>query len=138
MLDLNQEYKVFNLLASTTVTADLNGTGIDLEEYEANALVILQTGLISSTSATYAVNVQGSTTVAGVYTTLASFSTVSSGSDFGVAVLPVNIEGLDRKFIRCQVDTALNGGATVSAIMGATILARPTIAGSGQNSEAVA
>ncbi len=137
MLDLNQEYKVFNLLASTTVTADLNGTGIDLEEYEANALVILQTGLISSTSATYAVNVQGSTTVAGVYTTLASFSTVSSGSDFGVAVLPVNIEGLDRKFIRCQVDATANSGS-VSAIMGATILARPTIAGEGQNSEAVA
>lgn len=138
MFKLNEEYKVFNLLASTTVTADLNGAGIDLEQYEADALVILQTGLISSTSATYAVNIQGSTASAGTYTTLASFTTVGSGSDYGVAVLPVNIEGADRKYIRCQVDTSLNGGATVSGIMGATILAKPVRAGAGQNSESVA
>lgn len=138
MFKLNEEYKVFNILASTTVTADLNGTGIDLEQYEADALVILQTGLISSTSATYAVNVQGSTALAGTYTTLASFTTVGSGSDYGVAVLPVNIEGADKKYVRVQVDTALNGGATVSGIMGATILAKPVTAGADLNDEAVA
>ncbi len=138
MFKLNEEYKVFNLLASTVITADFNSTGIDLEQYEADALVILSTGLISSTSTTYAVNIQGSTAVAGAYTTLASFSTVGSGSDYGVAVLPVNIEGADRKFIRCQVDTTLNGGATTSAVMGATILAKPVVAGEGQNSSVVA
>ena len=138
MFKLNEEYKVFNILASTTVTADLDGTGIDLEQYESDALVILQTGLISSTSATYAVNVQGSTALAGTYTTLASFTTVGSGSDYGVAVLPVNIEGSDRKYVRVQVDTALNGGATVSGIMGAVLLAKPVTAGSGQNTASVA
>ena len=138
MFKLNEEYKAFNILASTTVTADLNGTGVDLEQYESDALVILQTGLISSTSATYAVNVQGSTASAGTYTTLASFSTVGSGSDYGVAVLPVNIEGADRKYVRVQVDTALNGGATVSGIMGAVLLAKPVTAQSGLNSESVA
>ena len=138
MFKLNEEYKVINILASTTVTADLNGSGVDLEQYEADALVILQTGLISSTSATYAINVQGSTALAGEYTTIASFTTVGSGSDYGVAVLPVNIEGADRKYVRVQVDTALNGGATVSGIMGATLLAKPVVAGADLNDEAVA
>lgn len=136
MFKLNEEYKAFNILASTTVTADLNGTGIDLEQYEADALVILQTGLISSTSATYAVNVQGSTALAGTYTTLASFTTVGSGSDYGIAVLPVNIEGADRKYVRVQVDAT--GTDTISAVMGAVLLAKPVVAGSGQNSQSVA
>lgn len=139
MFKLNEEYKAFNILASTTVTGDLNGTGIDLEQYEADALVILQTGLISSTACTYAVNVQGSTASAGTYTTLASFTTVGSGSDYGIAVLPVNIEGADRKYVRVQVDTTLaSGGATISGIMGAVLLARPVTAGSGLNNESVA
>jgi hypothetical protein len=136
MFTLNEEYKVFNLLSSTVVTADRNGIGIDLEQFEAGALAILNTGLISSTSASYAINIQGSTALAGSYTTLASFTTVGNASDYGVAVLPVNIEGSDRKFIRAQVD--VTGADTISGIFTVTLLARPVEAKSGLNSEAVA
>jgi hypothetical protein len=137
MFLLNEEYKAFNILASTVVTADLDGTGIDLEQYEADALVILQTGLISSTVATYAVNVQGSTSVGGTYTTISSFTTVGSGSDYGVAVLPVNIEGASKKFVRVQVDATANGGS-INGIFGAVLLAKPQVAQSGLNTQAVA
>jgi hypothetical protein len=136
MLYLNEEYKAFNLLASTIVTADLNGTGVDLEQYEADALAIVNTGLISSTSATYAVNIQGSTALAGVYTTIASFTTVGSASDYGIATLPVNIEGATKKYIRAQVD--VTGADSISGIFAVTLLARPTEAKSGLNTASVA
>jgi len=138
MFKLNEEYKVLNLLASTTVTADLNGTGVAVEAYEADALVILQTGAITSTAATYVVNIQGSTAVGGEYTTLDSFDSFTTSSDaYKVGALPITLDKTDRLYVRAQVDTTSNGG-TVSAIVGATLLVRPQTATSGLNSEDIA
>lgn len=138
MFKISEELKVLNLFASTIVVNDTNGlgTGIDVESYEDDALVILQTGLISSTSATYAINVQASTALAGTYTTIGSFTTVGSASDYAVAAIPVNIGGTDRKYVRLQVD--VTGTDTVAGLIGATLVVRPTVAQSGLNSAAVA
>ncbi len=139
MLYLAEKYKVLNLLATTTVTADLNGSGVSVEVYEDDAIVVLQTGLLSSTNATYAVSVSASTAVSGGYTSIGTFTTVSSASDYGVASIPVSLKGTDRKFVRLEIDTTLASGASlVSGIIGATILVRPTIAEAGINSPIVA
>jgi hypothetical protein len=135
MFYLNEEYKVINLIGATAVTADLNGTGQDLEQYESQALAIASTGVITSTAATYVINIQGSTAVAGTYTTLASFNSLSGTAfSYNIATLPVNMTDLaTNKYIRAQVDTTANGG-TVSAIIGVNLLVKPVIAQSGLNS----
>ena len=135
MFYLNEEYKVINLIGSTAVTADLNGTGQDLEQYENNALAIASSGVITSTAATYVINIQGSTAVSGTYTTLASFNSLSGTAfSYDVATLPVNLTDLTtNKFIRAQVDTTANGG-TVSAILGVNLLVKPVTAQAGLNS----
>jgi hypothetical protein len=133
--DLSQEYKVINLIGSTTVTADLNGTGVDLEQYEFDAFAIANVGLITSTTATYVINIQGSTALAGTYTTLASFNSLSGTAySYDVAALDVDItDSTDNKYIRAQVDTTANGG-TVSAVIGVNLLVKPVTATAGLNS----
>jgi hypothetical protein len=137
--DLSQEYKVINLIGTTTVTADLNGTGQDLEQYENDAFVIATVGAITSTGATYVINIQGSTTVSGVYTTLGSLASLSGTAySYTVASEKVNLTDLaTNKFIRAQVDTTANGG-TVSAIIGVVLLAKPVLAQADLNSETFA
>jgi hypothetical protein len=133
--DLSQEYKVINLIGSTVVTADLNGVGVDLEQYEFDAVAIANVGLITSTAATYVINIQGSTASAGTYTTLASFNSLSGTAfSYDLATLDVNItDKTDNKFIRAQVDTTANGG-TVSAIIGVNLLVKPVTAQADLNS----
>lgn len=123
MFKLSEKYKVLNLLASTVITADLVTTGQDLEVYEQDAMVVLSTGLISSTVATYAVNVEASTALAGTYTSIASFTTVGSASDYGVAAIPVAIGGTDRKYVRLNIDATANGGS-INGIFTANIILR--------------
>jgi hypothetical protein len=137
--DLSQEYKVINLLGSTTVTGDLNGTGVDLEQYESDAFVIASTGLITSTAATYVINIQGSTSVSGTYTTLASLASLSGTAfSYDVASAKVNLtNSANNKFIRAQVDTTANGG-TVSAVIGVNLLVKPVTATEGLNSSTFA
>jgi hypothetical protein len=137
--DLSQEYKVINLIGSTLVTADLNGVGQDLEQYEADAFVIANVGLITSTTATYVINIQGSTALAGVYTTLASLASLSGTAfSYDIASKKVNLTDLaTNKFIRAQVDTTANGG-TVSAIIGVNLLVKPQLAQADLNSDTFA
>jgi hypothetical protein len=136
--NLNEEYKVVNLIASTTVTADLNGTGLDLRQYDVDALAILNTGVITSTGATYVVNIQGSTAIAGTYTTIASFNSFNGTAfSYKVAEKEVAIKNQNLKYIRAQIDTTANAG-TVSAVMTVNLLVKPQVATSGINSQTLA
>jgi hypothetical protein len=136
MFLLAEEYKVINLLGSTVITADLNGTGKDLETYEDDALAIVSTGLVASTSASYVINIQASTALAGVYTTIGSFTALGSASDYSVGAIPVSIGGLTKKYVRAQVDAT--GADTISAIIGVNLLVKPTVAETGINSASLA
>lgn len=139
MLYLAEKVKVLNLLASTAIIADTNATGISVEGYEDDALVILQTGIINSTNCAFAVNVQASTALAGTYTTIGSFTALAATDDYKVAAIPVSLKGTDRKYVRVNVDTTLAAGASlVEGNIGAVLLARPTVAASGINSATAA
>ncbi len=135
MLKLSEEYKVLNLIASTTVTGDLNGTGLDLRQYEVDSLAIVNTGVITSTGATYVVNIQGSTALAGTYTTIGSFNAFNGTAySYKVASKAVEIKNQNLKYIRAQVDTTANAG-TVSAVINVNLLVKPQVATAGINSE---
>jgi len=138
MLKLSEKYKAINLISSTTIVGDFNSTAIDLEGYEDDALVIVGTGAITSTGCTYAINIQGSTASAGTYTTLASFNTFS-GTAFSnkIGAIPVRIGNSANKFIKVNVDTTVTGG-TISAVLDAKILVRPTLAEATINSATLA
>lgn len=136
MLYIYEKLKVLNLLASSIIVADFNATGVSVEGYEDDAMAILQTGLISSTSASYVVNIQASTALAGAYTTIASFTSAGSASDYGVASVPVSLKGTDRKFVRAFVD--VTGSDTIAGVFGVTLLVRPTVSEAGINTASVA
>lgn len=139
MFKLSEEYKVINLLASTTVTGDLNGTAHDLEKYNTDGLVIVQTGAITSTGANYVVNIQGSTASAGTYTNLLSIDAFSgTASSYKVLSSALTLpDSTTAKYIRAQVDTTANAG-TISAVVGVILLAKPTIADNTLNSATLA
>ena len=134
--NLIEEYKVINLLASTAVLADVNGTGLDLEQYHNDAMVIVNTGAIQSTLASYVINIQGSTALNGTYTTLASLNSFTQFS-YMVGAVKVNIEGLDKKYVRAQVDATANNG-TINAIIGVNILVKPRVVTADLNSATLA
>ena len=131
MFKLSEEYKVLNLFSNTTVTADVaTTTGVSVEGYEDDALVILQVGSMTSTSATFAINVTASTALAGVYSDIGAFTTFNNSGIDTIASIPVSLAG-DNKFVKLDIDTT---GYSPNAIIGASILVRPTIAESGINS----
>lgn len=133
--NLAEEYKVVGLVGSTIVTADLNGTAVDLEVYGNDAMAVLTTGLITSTAATYAINIQGSTTSNGTFTTLASFNTFAGTAySYKVAAIPVNLTDSPLyKYVRAQVDVTANSG-TVSGVIAVNIIVKPVTATFGLNS----
>lgn len=137
MFKISEEFKVLNLLSSTTVTGDkVTTTGVDVEVYEADALVVLQVGSISSTGATFAINVTGSTSVSGVYSDIGTFTTFTASGADKVSAIPIVLND-NSKFVKLDIDTTANGG-TVGAIIGATVLVRPQVAKSGLNSATLA
>ena len=136
---IDEELKIANLFASTAVIVDISGAGISVEGYEDDAEVILTTGLIDSTNCTFAINVQASTALAGAYTTIGSFTTITATDDYKIAALPISLKGTDRKYIRLNVDATLAASATlIHAIIGAQVLLRPTVLKSGLNSSTLA
>jgi len=137
MFKLSEEYKAINLLENTLIIADKSAPGVSVEVYEDDALAILTTGDITSTNCTFAVNIQSSTIVGGIYTTIASFTTLQVTDDKKIAAIPVAIDG-DNKVLRVNVDTTPGVAATVSGQMGVVLLVRPTVAEDGINSATAA
>lgn len=133
-----EELKVLNLLAATSVVADLNGTGVSVEGYEDDAMVIVQTGLMTSTACSFAFNIQACTAAVGTYTTIATLTTGTAADGYKIASGAVSLKGTDRKFVRLQIDTTLTGGSVVSGIFAASLLVRPTIHASDINSGTLA
>lgn len=139
MFTLNEEYKVLNLLGSTLISADLNGVGIDVERFSNELVVVATTGLITSTGATYVINIQGSTTVNGTYSTIGSFASLSGTAfSYTLAELALDIKDTGaNKFVRAFVDTTANAG-TVAGVIGLVAFARPFLAEQNLNSSTFA
>lgn len=131
MFNLAEEYKVLNLFSNTTVTADdVTDTGVNVEAYEDDALVVLQVGSMTSTSATFAINVTASTALAGTYSDIGTFTTFNNSAIDTVSAIPVSLAG-DNKYVKLDIDTT---GYSPNAIIGAVILVKPQVAQSGINS----
>lgn len=125
---VNEAYKAISLLVPQAKTSTFSSTGVSVEAYENDAMVVLHVGAVSGTTPTLDVVVEGSDTVGGTYTTLATFGQVTAANKIGA--VSINIGASTAKFIRI---TGTIGGSSPSFTMSATLLAENTVRQSGLN-----
>jgi len=128
MFNINEEYKVLSLLHAEDKTASGNSTGVAVEGYEEDMIVILDVGTVSGTLPTLDVVVKTSDASGGTYTTVATFGQVTAASKVGAVSL--SVEGLnsasdEQKYVR--VDYTI-GGTTPHFNMSVVALAKVKIA----------
>lgn len=131
-----ERYKVVKLLDPASVTADANGTAVEIgAEYEEDAMAVLQLGAASGTSPTCDVTIQASATQGGTYTTIGTFSQLSGTDDNKVAAIPVKLNTSARRWVRASVDV---GGTSPDYLLGVTLLVRRSVAKNANNSATAA
>ncbi len=81
-MNLDENTKVITLLASQTVTADADGTGIDVSGYD-DCFIIANVGALTGTSPTLDINFATSDAVGGTYTDItgAAFTQITDSAN---------------------------------------------------------
>lgn len=135
MHNIAESYKALTLYSPVSLTASDTGTGIDVEKYEDDAIVVLTTGAQAGTTETTDVVVEGSEdgTNYDTDTPLATFTQFTgSNGDNKVAAQRVNLFGI--KKIRLKVTKSSTG----AGLIGAAVLVRDRIGGASVNSATLA
>lgn len=132
MQTLAHNYKAFSLIRPQTLTTGTSGTGVDLKEYNSDAVAVVDLGAASGTSATCTVTIQGSNDNSN-WTTLTTFGTLTDTSDNKLACGRVDFSAY--RYVRADVAI---GGTTPSFTVGVTLLARANIGKSSINSTTAA
>lgn len=135
MHNLAESYKALTLYSPISLTASDTGTGIDVEKYEDDAVVVLTTGAQAGSTETTDVVVEGSEdgTNYDTATPLATFTQFTgTGGDNKVAAQRVNLFGI--KKIRLKVTKSSTG----AGLIGAAVLVRDRIGGASVNSATLA
>lgn len=125
---INEAYKAISLLTPQAKTSTFSSTGVSVEAYENDAMVVLHIGAVTGTSPTLDVVVEGSDAVGGTYATLATFGQVTAATKIGAVA--INIGASTAKFVRI---TGTIGGSSPSFTMAATLLVQNTTRQSGLN-----
>jgi hypothetical protein len=128
MLDITEKFKVLNLQSSTTVTVDVSSTPVSVEAFEEGIQAILSLGAVTG-AGSMVINLQSSTTSAGVYTTRGTSGSITSASANKIATVPFVIPAKDT-YVRVNFDVT----GTLSTVASATALAKVQVATSGINS----
>lgn len=128
MHTLRDNYKALSLLRPQSITSTTTGTGIDVEQYEDDAMAILDLGSQAGTTETTDVTIETSTDGTN-YTTALTFGQVTgTNGDNLMAAGLVNLSGI--KKVRA-VATKSGSGAGLIAV---SLVARARIGGSTVNS----
>lgn len=129
--NIKEKYKAINLMAATTISASANGTGVDVEIYEDDALVVVSGGGVISGSPSVVNVVKGS--LPGTPTTydqtLATFGALTANS---IAAARVNLFGIKN----VRVESTLTGSTSISQSV--VLLAKPGVEAAGNNSSTFA
>lgn len=131
-LRISEEYKVLEVVAPISITADLLSSAISVEEYENDGLAIVQVGAITGSDTTLNITVKGSATSGGTYTTIGTFTEIATTDDNEIASVAVDLGASASKFIKFNYDIA--GTDTPTALVSGVLLARVTTAKSDINS----
>jgi len=128
MHTLNDNYKAISLLHAQSITTTTTGTGIDVEQYEDDAQVILDLGSQAGTTETLDVTVETSTDGTN-YTTAVTFAQVTgTNGDNLIAASRISLAGI--KKVRAVATKSSTGADLISVIL----LARARVGGSTVNS----
>lgn len=97
------------LRAAGRQTADSNGTGVDISNYEGFGIVVVDASYVSGTTTTLDVIVEECDTSGGTYTAVPDFTIAqlgASGSTFQVKAIELQQR---KKFLRARVDVSSSG-----------------------------
>lgn len=130
MHTLNDNYKAISLLHAQSITTTTTGTGIDVEQYEDDAQVILDLGSQAGTTETLDVTIE--TSAIGDFTdkvTAVTFAQVTgTNGDNLIAASRISLAGI--KKVRAVATKSSTGADLISVIL----LARARVGGSTVNS----
>jgi hypothetical protein len=118
MQNIAHEYKAITLLEPQVVTTDITGaTGVNVEKYNDDAMVVLSVGETSGAASTCDVTVEASTNGGSTYSTVLTFGQMDWGSG-GTMAGKLNIENVTHLRVDVDVD-----GATPSYALSVVLLA---------------
>lgn len=140
MMKLAEEYKAYSLIRPKTITATETGTGIDLSGSESDAMAILDLGAAATeTSDTLNVVIQKCSDSSGTGAeTIGTFTEVDGEDDNKLAAIAVDLSDGAKPFIRAVATAVDGGGGADSWAIAVSIIARQTVAKSGNNSATAA
>jgi hypothetical protein len=131
MQDIVQNYKAVSLIAPVVQTSTTTGTGVDVEVYGEDAMVVVNAGTVSGGSPSTVVTVVGSlpATPTTYDQTLATFVAATAA---GLGATDINLSGI--KNIRAVATQTGAGNVPISIVL----LAQSRVAGSTLNSTTLA
>jgi len=134
MRNLSENYKAIQLKSvGAAIVASGNGSGIDIEQYNDDALALLQVGAAADAGATLVVTLKGSEDGGGTYPNLlATFATVLDTEDNTLSAIGFNVE----KQTHVRAEWVVAGGVSPSFSFGVAVLLDSSVDQSGQNTGA--
>lgn len=117
-MDLSKNYKAISLVRPQTATSTVTGSGVDTMGYGDDALVIVDLGAASGTSATNDIVIQTSPDNS-TWTTRTTFATLTDTSDNKIAAGKLVLDAASRRYVRAVGTIA---GTTPSFTFGVSML----------------
>lgn len=117
-MDLSKNYKAISLVRPQTATSTVTGSGVDTMGYGDDALVIVNLGAASGTSATNDIVIQTSPDNS-TWTTRTTFATLTDTSDNKIAAGKLVLDAASRRYVRAVGTIA---GTTPSFTFGVSML----------------
>ena len=104
-MDVSKNYKVISLIRPQVATSTVTGTGVDTLGYGDDAMVIVDLGAASGTSATNDIVIQTSADNS-TWTTRTTFAQLTGTSDNPLAAGKVVLDGASRRYVRAVATIA--------------------------------
>lgn len=104
-MDISKNYKVISLVRPQVATSTVTGTGVDTLGYGDDAMVIVDLGAASGTSATNDIVIQTSADNS-TWTTRTTFAQLTGTSDNTLAAGKVVLDGASRRYVRAVATIA--------------------------------
>lgn len=117
-MDLSKNYKAISLVRPQTATSTVTGSAVDTMGYGDDALVIVDLGAASGTSATNDIVIQTSPDNS-TWTTRTTFATLTDTSDNKIAAGKLVLDAASRRYVRAVGTIA---GTTPSFTFGVSML----------------
>jgi len=125
---LAENYTAFSLIKPQSISATTTGTGVTVEQYEDDAMAVVDYGALGGTSETFIATIETSTDGTN-YSTALTFGTVAGNTgDNTIAAGKVSLKNVKK------VRAVITMSGTSASLVSVTLLARIRIGGAAANS----